>query len=245
MIGMSSLVVIAVAVGGYLIGATSMARLVVRLFARGRYRQGPTDLRLEGTDKTMQLETVSASSVSVQLGSRLGFATYLLDVLKILLPALVLKYVFRDTYYFLIFAAGGMVGHVFPAFFGFKGGRGISAAYAGLLSISGIGFLVCSLGGMLFGLVVMRDVWTAYCAGVWAIIPWLWFTTHDVYFLLYAVFINIVFMIGMVPETRQWFRIRREDKWNDTTEVMQLSGMGRGLLKMARKLKLIKDPRSG
>ena len=54
----------------------------------------------------------------------------------------------------------------------------------------------------------------------------------------WAVFLNIVFMIGMIPETRQWFRIRRENKWNDTTEVMQLSGMGRGLLKMARKLGL-------
>jgi glycerol-3-phosphate acyltransferase PlsY len=178
----------------------------------------------------------------VQLGSRLGFATFALDVLKVLLPALVLKYALSGTYAFVIFAAGGMVGHVFPVFHRFRGGRGISTAYAGLLSISGIGFLICSLGGMLFGLVVMRDVWTAYCAGVWAMIPWIWFTTGDTGLLLYAVFVNVVFMLGMIPETRQWFRIRRENKWDDTTEVMQLSGMGRGLLKMARKLGLVKSP---
>jgi len=227
---------------GYLVGMASMGRLVVRLFARGRYKEGPTELKLEGTDRTMDLETVSASSVSVQLGSRLGFTTYVLDVLKILIPMLVLKHVFAGTYAYIAFGSGGMLGHVFPAAHGFKGGRGISAAYAGLLSISWVGFLVCSLGGMLTGLVVLRDVWAAYCAGVWAMIPWLWFTTRDPVLVGYALLVNAIFMLGMIPETRQWFRIRRENKWNDTTEVMQLSGMGRGLLKMARKLGVIKNP---
>ena len=239
---MSNGILIACGVAGYLVGAASMARVVVKLFARGRYREGPTELRIDGTDRTMHLATVSASSVSVQLGSRLGFTTYVLDVLKILIPTLVLKHALPGSYAYIAFAGGGMVGHVFPVFHGFKGGRGISTAYAGLLAISGIGFLVCSLGGMLFGLVVMRDVWTAYCAGVWAMIPWVWFTTGDVVLLVYAVFVNIVFMLGMIPETRQWFRIRRENKWNDTTEVMQLSGMGRGLLKMARRFGLVKAP---
>lgn len=229
------------AAAGYLIGAISMARLVTRLFARGKYRADKTDLRLEGSERTLHLKTVSATSVSAQLGSRLGFATYVLDLLKILLPTLVLKHTRTDDL-FLAFAAGGMLGHVFPVYYGFRGGRGISAAYAGLLAVSWIGFFVCSLGGMLIGLVLVRDMWTAYCAGVWAIIPWVWFTTHDPAHVAWALFINVIFMIGMIPETRQWFKIRRENKWNDTTEVMQLSGMGRGLLKMARKLGLVEKP---
>jgi glycerol-3-phosphate acyltransferase PlsY len=237
---MNTVTLILVGVAGYLVGALSMARLVARLFARRRYRTEGTELRLEGADHTMSLKTVSATSVSVQLGSRLGFTTYVLDVLKILLPTLILKHAVEGEA-FLMFAGGGMLGHVFPVFHGFRGGRGISAAYAGLLAVSWPGFLVCSLGGMLLGLVVLRDMWTAYCAGVWAIIPWLWFTTGDPAYLAWALFVNAVFMIGMIPETRQWFKIRRENKWNDTTEVMQLSGMGRGLLKMARKLGLVKE----
>jgi len=229
---MNPLLSIGTGLAGYLVGAISMARLVTRLFARDPYQPGSTELRLEGSERTMNLETVSATSVSVQLGPRLGFTTYVLDLAKILVPGLILKHTLPG-YEFLYFAAGAMLGHVFPVYYGFKGGRGISAAYAGLLTISWLGFFVCSLGGMLVGLVVVRDMWTAYCAGVWAIIPWVWFTTHDPVYLAYAVFVNIVFMIGMIPETRQWFKIRRENKWNDTTEVMQLSGMGRGLLKMA------------
>ena len=230
-----------VGLAGYLVGAISMARLVTWFFARGRYRSAGTDLRLDGSDRTLELKTVSATSVSAQLGSRLGFATYVLDLLKILVPTLVLKHTRTDDL-FLAFAAGGMLGHVFPVYYRFRGGRGISAAYAGLLAISWVGFFVCSLGGMLIGLVVVRDMWTAYCMGVWAIIPWLWFTTGDPAHLAYAIFVNAVFMIGMIPETRQWFRIRRENKWNDTTEVMQLSGMGRGLLKMARRLGIVEKP---
>ena len=237
---MDTTTAVAIAIAGYCVGSVSMARIVTGLFAPGRFRPGPTRLHLDGSDKSMHLDTVSATSVSVQLGSRLGFLTYVLDVFKILVPTLILKYTIHDGPYFVLFAGGGMVGHVWPAYYRFKGGRGISAAYAGLMAIDPLGFLVCSIGGMLFGLLLMRDMWTAYCAGVWAIIPWLWFRTQDPVFIAYAVVVNIVFMIGMIPETRQWFHIRRENKWDDTTEVMQLSGMGRGLLKMARKLGIVR-----
>ena len=44
----------------------------------------------------------------------------------------------------------------------------------------------------------------------------------------------------MIPEIRQWRKISKEDKWNDYQTVMQLSGMGRGILKMARKIGVVK-----
>jgi len=72
------------------------------------------------------------------------------------------------------------------------------------------------------------------------IMPWLWLRTHDQAVMVWAVFVNIVFAIAMVPEIRQWVRIRREDKWNDTAEVMQLSGMLRGILRMGMALGLVK-----
>ncbi len=70
---------------------------------------------------------------------------------------------------------------------------------------------------MLFGLVVARDVLTAYMAGVVLILPWVWLRTHDPAVMVWAVFVNIIFALAMVPEIRQWVRIRREDKWNDTS----------------------------
>ena len=77
-------------------------------------------------------------------------------------------------------------------------------------------------------------------AGPWFIMPWVWFRTHDPAILAWAIVANIVFTVSSIPELRQWMKIRKEDKWNDPAEVIQLSGMGRGILKMAKKLGVVK-----
>ena len=225
---------------GYLLGSISTARIVTRLAAPGSRASEGATLRLEGSEHTMRLRTVSATSVSLQIGPRYGFLTYVLDVLKIALPMLLLRGLFPDRALHLWCGAAGMVGHVWPVWHGFRGGRGISVAYGGLFAIDPIGVFVTSLLGMLFGLAVVRDVLTAYMGGVVLIMPWLWLRTHDPAVMVWAVFVNIVFAIAMVPEIRQWVRIRREDKWNDTAEVMQLSGMLRGILRMGMALGLVK-----
>jgi hypothetical protein len=93
---------------------------------------------------------------------------------------------------------------------------------------------------MLVGLIVLRDVMLAYLAGVWFIIPWLWFRTHNIHYVLYAVAVNIIFTAAIIPEWKNWLRIKKEEKWDDPVEVFQLQGMGRGLIKMARKLGVLK-----
>jgi hypothetical protein len=50
----------------------------------------------------------------------------------------------------------------------------------------------------------------------------------------------VFFTISMMPEVRQWRRISREEKWDDYQTVMQLSGMGRGILKLAKKIGVVK-----
>lgn len=228
------------AVAGYLVGSVSMARLVTRIVAPKTKITDEFEVGLEGSDKKLTLGTVSASWVSYHVGAKWGFLTYVLDLLKIVAVALVIKSFWPGEPYYLIGAAAGVAGHIWPVYHRFKGGRGISAIYGGLLVIDWVGVLVCSMGGMLLGLVVFRDVLTAYMAGVLLIIPWVFFRTHDAAAVLYAVFVNILFVIAMLPEIRNWNRIKREEKWDDPAEVIQLSGMGRGLLKMGRKLGLIK-----
>jgi hypothetical protein len=113
--------------------------------------------------------------------------------------------------------------------------------------IDWIGVFATSLGGMVFGLAIVRDMLVAYLAGVWFLIPWLWFRTHDLNYLLYAIAINIVLNVATIPEIKKWIKITREGKWSETAEVMQLTGMGRGILKFAQKTGLAKkqNPDSG
>jgi hypothetical protein len=81
----------------------------------------------------------------------------------------------------------------------------------------------------------------AYMAGLWLLVPWLWFRTHDLGHVGYAVAVNIVFVIAMLPEIKQMVRLQREGKQLDMIQAMQLTGMGRGIYKMAKKLGVVQD----
>jgi glycerol-3-phosphate acyltransferase PlsY len=242
---MNPLIVLAMAVGGYLIGAVSMARIITRVVSPQMKITDKFEVGLEGSEKKLVLGTVSASWVSYHVGSKWGFLTYVLDMLKIVIPAVVVRNLWPSEPYFLVAAAAGVAGHVWPVYYRFKGGRGISAIYGGFLVIDWVGMLVCSIGGMVFGLIVFRDVLTAYMAGVVLLIPWVLFRTHNQAFVLYAIVVNVFFVIAMLPEIRNWRRIKREKAWDDPAAVIQLSGMGRGLIKMGRKLGLIKKKGEG
>lgn len=228
------------AIAGYLIGSISSARLVTRVFAPGKPLPETTVLSLEGSDKSMISATISATTVSHHIGSKYGFLTYVLDVLKVAIPTLVAKILFPEQPYFLFVAGAGLIGHIWPLYHRFKGGRGVSAIYGGLFVLDWIGVFATSILGMLVGLVAFKDVMVAYMAGVWLIIPWLWFRTHNIHYVFYAVFVNIIFAIAMIPEWKKWIKIKKEEKWDDPVEVFQLQGMGRGLIKMARKLGILK-----
>lgn len=228
-----SLVVLAAAVG-YLVGSISSARIVTRLAAPD-VDLAKTEFGIEGSEDKVESELYSATSVSIHAGPRLGFLTVVLDMLKIAIPTLLFRRQYPTTPYFLLTATAGMVGHMWPLYHGFKGGRGMSAIYGGLFAIDWIGVFATSLGGMVLGIFVLRDFLTAYMGGFWLLIPWLWFRTHDVAHLLYAVAVNVILLIGMIPELRQYIKFRREGEMPDLSEVMQLTAMGRGMYKIAQR----------
>ena len=240
---MDPLALVIAAAAGYLIGAVSSARIVSRIVAPGTAVTEDTVLHLDGTDTTMTLKTVSASSVSMQHGSRAGFITYLLDVVKVAVPVALAWHLQPERPYYLVVSVAAFVGHVWPVYYRFRGGRGLSAIYGSLLVIDWVGMLVTAIGGMLFGIVVARSVLVAYMAGVWLVLPWLWFRTHQGAYAIYACVLIVLFTIAVLPEIRAWRRIARDGTWSDPATVMQLSGMGRGMIKMARRLGVLKDGR--
>jgi glycerol-3-phosphate acyltransferase PlsY len=102
---MNPLIVIAAAAGGYLIGAVSMARIVTRAVSPSTKITDKFEVGLDGSDKKLVLGTVSASWVSYHVGSKWGFLTYVLDMLKIIVPAVVLRKLWPAEPYFLVAAA--------------------------------------------------------------------------------------------------------------------------------------------
>jgi len=233
-------VILIALIAGYFIGSISMARLIIRIFALGKVFTS-TSAHLEGSDLTFDSNLVSATSVTVHYGSKYGFLTMLMDMLKIVVPVLIIKYIFPEHPYFLITATAGMLGHIWPIYHGFQGGRGILAVYAALFAIDWIGVFVTSIAGMIFGLTVMRDVLAAYITGVVFMIPWLWFRTHNIAYVIYAVVVNIILFIAVIPEAKELRRLKKDKSWDDPIAVFQLTGMGRGVIRIAKKMGIIKD----
>lgn len=236
--------ILAASVGGYLLGSISSGRLVTAVFRPGFKLPEKTELSIKESENKLVVGIVSATTISANIGARYGFMTYVLDVLKVFIPAFLLKRLLPGTNYYLVAAACGMAGHIWPLYHKFRGGRGMSAAYGGIFAIDWIGVFVAAIGGMLFGIIVLRDLYFTYMAGLWLIVPWLWFRTHDIYVVIYAVIINILFAISSIPEARAWFRLKKDPNWADWTKAWQISGMGRGIIKAGRRLGLIKrdDP---
>ena len=236
--------VLLAAVVGYLVGSISFARLVARIVAPGK-DISETEFRAPGGEEAVVSHTVSATTISIHVGPRFGFITVVLDILKVTLSTLLLKWLYPDTPYFLITATTGMVGHVWPLYHGFKGGRGLSAMYGGMFAIDWIGVFATSIGGMLLGLLVLRDMLAAYMGGLWLLIPWLWLRTRDANSVLYGIAVNLIFVIAEIPEVRQYLRYKREGKVADLSKVMQLTGMGRGIYKMGKRLGVLGDEPAG
>jgi glycerol-3-phosphate acyltransferase PlsY len=208
------------AAGGYLIGSVSFARLVVRAFAPGRELLG-IEVEVPDRDVTYRSGAVSATTVNLQLGPRYGCLTSLLDILKVAVPALALKLWWPGTVYYLVFAAAGTIGHNWPLYYRFRGGRGMSTILGGMLVVDWMGILFTTSISFAVG-ALLRSFYLANRLGILLMIPWLWFRHRDWRLVAYAVVVNVVNWIAVLPEAREMLRLRREGALNDFLEAKRL-----------------------
>ncbi|MEO6323093.1 MAG: glycerol-3-phosphate 1-O-acyltransferase PlsY [Thermoanaerobaculia bacterium] len=127
---------VAVLVAAYLFGSLSFATILVRLF-RGE------DIRKSGSGNA------GATNVLRTAGKGLGITTLVLDMLKGTLAVLAMRLVTHDLRWIAAAAVAGVLGHVFPVWFGFKGGKGVATAGGAFLVIAPyavLAVIVFSLG---------------------------------------------------------------------------------------------------
>lgn len=120
---------------GYLLGSVPFGLIFSRII------QG-TDVRDYGSGRT------GMTNVIRSLGLPAGIAVLLLDMGKAILAVLLAR-IFYDSYGVEVAAALAVIaGHNWPVFSGFRGGRGISPGWGGLLIISPLSGLVASVVGV-------------------------------------------------------------------------------------------------
>jgi glycerol-3-phosphate acyltransferase PlsY len=220
----------------YLIGSISFARLVTRFWSPEKDVTN-FEIPVEGTEDRYKVLSIGANSVSSVLGPKAGMAVSILDILKILIPTLLFKLIFPEQpAYALIAAIAGMMGHIWPVYYKFHGGSGFSAVLGGLLVIDWLAALLSPVAGLFLGMIVFRNMVAANLSWLWLLIPWFWWRTGgEIQYILYAVAVNVLFILAMIPEIKMAAKYKREGKYIEYgLGSMKSHPMGRSMLKLAK-----------
>jgi len=118
----------------YLIGAIPFGLLIVKLF-KGE------DVRKKGSGN------IGATNVTRIYGIKLGLLTFIFDMLKGFLPVFLFPIFIANCSLptealKVIFAALAIIGHIFPIYLKFKGGKGVATGAGVFLGISPLGVVI-------------------------------------------------------------------------------------------------------
>jgi len=112
-----------VIVGAYLIGSLSSAIILCKL-------AGLPDPRSQGSGNP------GATNVLRFGGKKLAATVLILDVFKGILPVVVAILLGLNETWLAATALAAFIGHLYPVFFQFKGGKGVATALGGFLALS-------------------------------------------------------------------------------------------------------------
>jgi glycerol-3-phosphate acyltransferase PlsY len=123
---------------GYLLGSVPTGIVLTRLFSK-------TDPRKSGS------KNIGATNIYRTSGKTLGILTLAGDMLKGVIPIwMAILWAQHDLWgvpdlWIAVVGLSPMVGHIFPIFLGFKGGKGVATALGVYLVISPVAVLIESL----------------------------------------------------------------------------------------------------
>ena len=127
-------------VGGYLVGSIPTGVILARLFSA-------TDIRREGSGN------IGATNVYRVLGAKLGVITLVGDVVKGMVPVILTRFFMGDEVWIASVALATFLGHLYPLFLRFRGGKGVATALGVFMVIAP---LVTAGAVIVFIVVVMR-----------------------------------------------------------------------------------------
>jgi glycerol-3-phosphate acyltransferase PlsY len=159
---MPALIIILLTALAYVIGSIPFGLLISK--AKG------VDIRKQGSGN------IGATNVLRCLGKPLGITCFVLDALKGFLPAALFPMIGKvDPTFGILFGTAAILGHNFPIFLNFKGGKGVATSAGVLLGVAPLAVVIglltwvivfktsgyVSLGSIIAALAVIATGWTA------------------------------------------------------------------------------------
>lgn len=139
------------AIIGYLLGSVNFAIIVSKVFAHD-------DIRKHGSGNAGMTNVLRTLGKGPALITLIG--DFSKGIISVLLVRLLLHFICGiDGFYpaDYIVALTALLGHVFPLYYGFKGGKGILVSFGALMILSPISGLIC-FGGFLIAVLLTRYV---------------------------------------------------------------------------------------
>lgn len=165
----------------YLVGAIPFGVLLSR--------SSGIDIRTEGS------RNIGATNVTRLLGKKLGMLTLLADVAKGYFPMFIVARLLPDSpekmTIIALCGAATVLGHMFPVYLGFKGGKGVATGLGVFLFLAPKAVLLCLL---VFGAAVGLSGFVSLGSllGSLAVIPGLWLLHEPAWKIVLASFVVLL-----------------------------------------------------
>lgn len=139
-----------------------------------------------------------ATNILRNYGLKFGVLNLVLDMLKAFIPAMIAFYVFNNSFVMLYIAgASSMFGHIFPVFWKFQGGKGISSMMGIFLAANPPAtFVVVIIGTILWATFEYGSVVSFFCIAFLSVAEGLrfsmWLGSTDrkiIYLILFSIFV--------------------------------------------------------
>jgi len=173
----------------YLIGSLSPSALIAKIMHK--------DLRKEGTGN------LGATNTTLVLGKMFGFLVMVLDISKGFIAVKMSTWIIPDMEWFaMLVGFFAIIGHCFPFYLKFKGGKGLATFEGIILAYNPLFFLFEVITGMVFVLIVNSGTALSYYVAV--VFPiYVAFTSKNIYTIAVCIIMSLFMMIIFIPNLKK------------------------------------------
>jgi len=219
-------VALAAILAAYLLGSISFARIVAAIVKPGEDVTRVTAVVGDGNEFTFT--SVSATAVRLKVGRRWGILTGVLDMAKVALPVLAVTLAFPGDPLRYAVAFAGLIGHDWPIWHRFHGGRGESVIYGALFVFDPLGAVLMLLAGMIVG-VAAGNILAVRWGGMVLMVPWFLLVRGDPAGAVWMAASFALYIVSLRDELAQYVAIRRGATPLTNEDISRDLGMGAGL----------------
>lgn len=164
---------------GYLLGSISSAMIVAKIMHL-------PDPRIEGSGNP------GATNILRLGGKKAAIWTLLGDVLKGVIPVMLARYLHASDLVLILAALAAFLGHLFPLYFAFKGGKGVATFLGVIFALSWIVGLIAI--GIWLVIAIISRYSSLASIGMIIIIPFAAYFITAKIFILPLIFMSIIML---------------------------------------------------